>query len=180
LAEMVNKNLERTARLVRSFKQIAVDQVSENKRDFDLIEYLNGVVFSLYPEIKDTKIKINIKSAPVLILNSYPGVFSQIFTNLILNSIYHAFNKDEKGNLSIEISKSNDELKIVYKDDGKGISTENLKVIFEPFFTTDREHGRTGLGLNVVYNILTNKLRGTIKCESKEGEGVSFLLHIPL
>jgi len=180
LAEMVHKNLERTARLVKNFKQIAVDQVSESKRDFDLIEYINGVIHSLYNEIKDRKININVKSSPVLILSSYPGVFSQILTNLILNSMYHAFKKDEKGFITIEILKSNDEIRIEYNDNGKGISKENLSNIFEPFFTTDREHGRTGLGLNVVYNILTNKLNGTIKCESTEGNGVSFTMIIPL
>jgi len=180
LAEMVNKNLNRTARLIKSFKQIAVDQVIESKRDFDLIEYLEGVIHSLHNEIKDTKIKINTKSSPALILNSYPGVFSQIFTNLILNSIYHAYNQDEKGTILIELSKDEGKLKIVYNDDGKGISSENLLEIFEPFFTTDRLHGRTGLGLNVVYNILTNKLNGTIKCESKEEEWTRFIISIPL
>jgi len=180
LAEMVNKNLDRTARLVKSFKQIAVDQISEKKRDFDLIEYLNSVIHSLHSEIKDKKFNINIKSSPVVALNSYPGAFSQIFANLILNSFHHAFHKDGDENILIEISKNKDELKIVYSDDGKGISKENLTEIFEPFFTTDREHGRVGLGLNVVYNILTNTLKGTIKCESSEGEGVSFIIRIPL
>ncbi len=180
LAGMVNKNLNRTARLVKSFKQIAVDQVIESKRDFDLIEYLHSLIHSLSNDLKNTEIQIGIKSSPALILNSYPGVFSQIFTNLILNSIYHAFDKNTKGSITIEISKSNDELKIVYDDDGQGITKEDLTEIFEPFFTTDREHGRTGLGLNVVYNVLTNTLKGTIKCESIEGKGVSFTILIPI
>jgi len=180
LAEMVNKNLNRTARLVKSFKQIAVDQVIESKRDFDLIEYLNSLIHSLSNDLKNTEIHIGIKSSPALILNSYPGVFSQIFTNLILNSIYHAFDKNEKGSISIALSKNDDELKIIYEDDGHGITKEDLTEIFEPFFTTDREHGRTGLGLNVVYNVLTNTLKGTITCESTEGEGVSFTILIPI
>jgi len=180
LAQMVNKNLERTARLVKSFKQIAVDQEVEKRRDFDLIEYLNSVIHSLEGELKEKQIEINIQSSPVLILNSYPGVFAQVFTHLILNSFYHAFDKDEKGLIVIEISKNKEELEIIYKDNGKGISKENITEIFEPFFTTAREFGKTGLGLNVLYNILTNKLHGQIKCESKEGQGVSFVISVPL
>lgn len=180
LANTIHKNLERTAHLVKSFKQIAVDQRSDEKREFDLIEYLNNLIYSIRNEIKDKKIKINIKSDPVVILNSFPGIFSLIFTNLILNSIYHAFGKNKKGSILIEIIKENQKLKIQYKDDGKGVSKENLAEIFNPFFTTGRADGKTGLGLNIVYNSLTNKLKGDIKCDSKEGKGVVFTIFIPL
>jgi len=179
LADMVNNNLQRTSRLVTSFKQIASDQISEKKRNFDLIEYLDSLIFSIENEIKNKEININVISDPVMILNSYPGIFSLVFSNLIFNSIYHAFDKNTHGKISIEIIKGSQELKIIYKDNGKGIPEENLVEVFEPFFTTGREHGKIGLGLNILYNSLTTKLRGTVNIASKEGNGVVFTIIIP-
>ena len=99
----------------------------------------------------------------------------------ITNSIRHAFEKKEKGTITIDVLiNQNNHLVFVYKDNGKGISKENLPKIFEPFFTTNREEGGTGLGLNIVYNLVTSTLNGTIECESVENEGVSFILVLPL
>lgn len=180
LAKQINTNLERTAHLVRSFKQVAVDQTSEEKREFNFKEYLNDIILSLDNVIKQTNLDIEINCKEDIIIKSYPGALYQIISNLILNSIRHAYEQKEKGTIMIDISMENDNINILYKDDGKGISKENLPKIFEPFFTTNREAGGTGLGLNVIYNIVTNNLKGTIKCDSKEGEGVIFAIKFSL
>jgi len=180
LATMINLNLGRTAHLVRSFKQIAVDQTSEEKRKFNLKEYIDEVLFSISNVVKKTNLDIEVNCEDDITINSYPGAFSQIISNLILNSIRHGYQTKEEGNIFIEISTNTHTLELKYKDDGKGISQENLPKIFEPFFTTNREKGGTGLGLNVVYNIVTNNLNGTIDCKSKLGEGVLFTMRFPI
>jgi len=176
LASSIYKNLYRTANLVKSFKQIAIDQTSEEKIEFNFKKNINDILLSINNIIKKTKIVIKIECDNDLTINSYPGCFSQIFTNLIINSVRHAYRRDEQGNILIEVVKKNDILTIVYKDDGQGIEEKNIDKIFEPFFTTNREEGSTGLGLNVVYNIVSNNLKGIITCKSKVGEGAQFML----
>lgn len=180
LAIRINLNLNRTAQLIKSFKQVAVDQTNENKRVFNLKEYFQDIIFSLDNLLKKTKIKITIEAKEDININSYPGAYSQIITNLIINSIRHAFKENEKGKIIINIEKINNKLQITYIDNGKGIPKENLSKIYEPFFTTNRKDGGTGLGLNVIYNIVTSNLKGTIECKSKIGEGVVFKLLMPL
>ena len=179
LAIIINLNLVKTVNLVKSFKQISVDQTSEEKREFNLKEYIEEVILSLSNIVKKTNLTIHIKCDKNIMLISYPGAFSQIISNLILNSIKHAFQKKEKGDIFLEISTYNDTIKFEYKDNGKGIKKENLEKIFEPFFTTNREEGGTGLGLNVIYNIIKNNLKVTIDCKSIENKGVKFTIIIP-
>lgn len=97
----------------------------------------------------------------------------QIITNLIVNSLIHGYTKEQVGAITIDVKLEDDYLKLVYSDDGKGISKENLKKVFDPFFTTNRESG-TGLGLYIIYNLVTHKLKGEISCESEVGVGVRF------
>jgi len=179
LTQMITLNLSKTAELVKSFKEIAVDQTSERKRNFNIKEYLDEVVFSLYNILKTTKIKVLITSKENISITSYPGAFSQVISNLIINSVRHGFEHEKKGNINIDITKINNNLQIQYIDNGKGIKKENLPKIFNPFFTTNREGGGTGLGLNIIYNIVSNNLNGTITCESIEGEGVLFNIILP-
>lgn len=180
IAEQINKNIERTAHLVRSFKQVAVDQTNENKREFELTYYLNEVVFSIDNVVRKTNIKIEIKSLESININSYPGAYAQIFTNLIINSIRHGFDEKEKGKITINLLLEKNNLKIIYKDNGKGINQKDLALIFDPFFTTNREKGGTGLGLNIIYNIICTQLKGSIDCSSEIGHGVTFLIKIPI
>lgn len=180
LNKTINTNLIKTAQLVKSFKQISIDQSSEEKRSFNIKQYLEEILLSMTNIIKKHNIKINIYCDDNIVLNSYAGLFSQIFTNLILNSINHGFKDKIEGKIDIKIEKQNDKLKIIYEDDGKGILQENIQKIFEPFFTTNRQNGGTGLGLNVIYNIITNTLKGNIKCQSKENEGVIFIINFPI
>lgn len=176
LAKSININLEKTAKLVKSFKEVAVDQSSDDKRKFKIKEYLDDVILSIRNITKKTKIKINIDCDSKIEVYSYPGSISQIITNLILNSLNHAYDIDDEDIITISIKKEDKNIVIIYSDYGKGISRENLSKIFDPFFTTNRDGGGSGLGLSVIYNIVTKKLNGTIACESEENKGTTFMI----
>lgn len=176
LASSILANLRRAAEQVKSFKQVAVDQSSEDIREFDIKEYIEETLLSLRNKTKKTKHIISVNCPPNVKIKSYPGAFSQIVTNLLMNSLIHGYDKDDAGHININVSVEGDTLTLIYQDDGKGIKKERLTKVFDPFFTTNREGGGSGLGLNILYNIATNQLRGAIKCESEENEGVLFII----
>lgn len=180
VAHLVLRNLERTAELVSSFKQVSVDQTSEEQRQFEMHEYVNEILVSLSNILKHTNLDIRLHCKKPLTIRSYPGAFSQILSNLIINSNIHGYPDKESGIIDIDIKLVEDRLIIVYQDDGKGISTRNLPKIFDPFYTTNRENGGSGLGLNIIYNIITSQLHGSIKCESQLGSGVTFTISYPI
>ena len=182
LARSININLVKTADLVRSFKQVAVDQSSELKREFSFYSYITETLISIKNITKKSKVNIKIDCSKELKIQSYPGVFSQVVTNLVLNSLLHAYDKGTSGEIVISIASTNDdnEYLMTYKDDGKGISEENLNKIFDPFFTTNREEGGSGLGMSIIYNLVTTKLNGDITCESEVGVGTKFLITMKL
>ena len=113
-------------------------------------------------------------------VESYPGAFSQIATNFIMNSIMHAYDDEDEGKMVFEIHLDGREVTVEYTDDGRGIPEENLAKIFEPFFTTKRGEGGSGLGMHIVYNLVTQKLGGSINCESRVGTGTKFTLKLPI
>ena len=175
LYSVINSSLSRTANLVRSFKQVAVDQTSENKRIFNLFDYINETLLSIKTVTQKQNMDITVKCNKEYVLNSYPGAFSQIITNLIINSISHGFTNEKKGEILIEVViEKNKILKLIYKDNGVGISKKNLSKIFDPFFTTNRQKGGTGLGLNILYNIVSSTLNGHLTCKSELNHGVEF------
>ena len=175
-ANIINRNLERTADLVRSFKLIAVDQSSDERRTFNVNTYISEILTSIHHITKKSRMKIIASCDAGLVINSYPGAFSQIISNLIINSSIHAYPNNELGEILITVRKIKGAIRLVYRDDGVGISEDNLGKIFDPFFTTNREHGGSGLGLNVIYNIVTNRLKGKIECTSKQGHYSQFLI----
>jgi signal transduction histidine kinase/ligand-binding sensor domain-containing protein len=177
--KLILSNMERTATMIQSFKQVSVDQSTENRRNFKLKSYTEDVIRSLYPKLKNRKIDINVNIDEELEIDSYPGAYSQIITNLVLNSITHGFDEKHEGMIELKVINKKRELVMEYKDNGKGIYKENLKRIFNPFFTTNKKVG-TGLGLHIVYNLVTLKLKGSIECSSKPDEGVLFKIQIPL
>jgi ligand-binding sensor domain-containing protein/signal transduction histidine kinase len=178
-ARLILSNMERTANLVQSFKQVSVDQSTSQKRKFKLKGYIEDVIRSLYSVLKKRKITIELDMDDDLELDSYPGTFSQIITNLVLNSLTHGYDELDEGRIVIMARINNDRLVFEYTDDGKGISEENLGKIFEPFFTTDKKIG-IGLGMHILYNLVTQKLCGTITCESELNTGTGFRIDIPL
>jgi len=123
--------------------------------------------------------QINLNCSNDLVINSYPGILSQLFSNLILNSFLHGFDQ-EKGIINIDIESQNNDLIIQYNDNGSGIPEENESRIFDPFFTTNRQNGGTGLGLFVIYNLINHKLNGTIQYDRDFTPGVQFIIQIPL
>jgi signal transduction histidine kinase len=164
--------------MVQSFKQVSVDQSTEEKRKFKLKEYSEDVLRSLSPKFEGKNINLTMDMDEDLELDSYPGPYSQILTNLVMNSLLHGFEKKSKGNINLEARQKESELEIIYRDDGKGIPESDLAKIFDPFFTTAKRSS-TGLGLHIVYNLVTQKLRGDISCASKVNEGVEFRINIP-
>ncbi|MGV1099334.1 PAS domain-containing sensor histidine kinase [Thiovibrio sp. JS02] len=178
-AKLILSNLNRAAALIRSFKQVAIDQSGEGRRTFLLAEYLEEVCLSLRPILKNTPHRLEINCPADLALNSYPGAISQIVTNFITNSITHAYREGEAGCLRFDVALSGGNVHFRYSDDGKGMHEEEVRHVFDPFFTTNREKGGSGLGLHIVYNIVTQKLWGAIKCESRPGGGASFVLVFP-
>jgi len=182
-SELTLKNLTRAAELIHSFKQVAVDQTGEQQRTFVLKNYLHEILTTLRPNFKRTQHQVVIECDEEITLSSYPGIFSQIFTNFLMNSLIHGFKNKPEGQITITAHKSEEvknELMICYFDNGKGVPANIIKKIFEPFFTTNRQDGGSGLGLNIVYNLVTHKLKGTIQCDSVEGEGISFTILIPM
>ncbi|MCJ8297905.1 MAG: ATP-binding protein [Pseudomonadales bacterium] len=182
--EILLANLHRASQLIDSFKQVAVDQASENTRRFPVLDYVEQVLRTLHPRIKKTRIDIQLTGNSEVIIDAYAGYFSQILTNFIMNSIIHAFPETaehiEAECVHIDIQQQDQNLILTYSDNGQGMSEQDLARIFDPFFTTRRGHGGTGLGLHIVYNLVTQKFNGAIKCESKLAEGTQFTLTIPL
>jgi signal transduction histidine kinase len=179
-SSMVLSNLNRAADLIQSFKQVAVDQSSEEQRTFDLKQYLSEVLISLKPKLRTTHHQVEIRGDEAIALNSYPGALSQIITNLVMNSLTHAYSREDAGHLVFDFKQEGEQIILEYSDDGKGIPKENLSKIFDPFFTTKRGQGGSGLGLHIVYNLVTQKLNGTIECESQVGVGTKFIIKLPL
>ena len=177
---IVVTNLKRAEELIKSFKQVAVDQTSNENRTFDLKVYLDEILLSLKPKLKKTRHSVEIICPSSLIVTSNPGAFSQILTNFIMNSIIHGFDGIDSGKIEITVSLNDGKLTLEYKDNGVGMSEENVSKIFSPFFTTKRDEGGSGIGTHIVYNLVTRNLNGKIACESSHGNGIKFNIEIPL
>ena len=178
-ARLIMNNAYRAAHLIHSFKQIAVDQTSEVRRPFGLKEYIEEIVSSLQPKFKKTCVTLVLDCAPEIVLDSYPGAFAQVITNLTLNCLEHAFEADTPGTIEISARMDGELVELHVSDNGKGIAPEVLDRIFDPFFTTRRGQGGTGLGLNIVYNLIAKQFVGTIAVASTLGQGTHFTLRIP-
>jgi len=174
------KNIERSAELVGSFKEVAVDQAGEVKRLFNLKEYVDSVLTSLHSKFKRTNYVISVRCPEDIELDSYPGAYSQILTNLLMNTLIHGFENRSEGKIDIDIKIDGEILDFAYSDDGKGISKDQIGKVFEPFYTTKRGEGGSGLGLYIVYNIVNASLGGTIRCSSAVDKGTTFNIKVPI
>ncbi|BAL25263.1 PAS-domain containing protein [Azoarcus sp. KH32C] len=179
LASLEN-NLHRAAGLVRSFKQVAVDQSSDAPRRFNVKEYLGEILDSLRPRLKRTPHTVSVECPDDLEIQSFPGAWSQILTNLIINSLQHGFTDDVAGHIEIVVREDAGTLWLTYRDDGRGMSADLARLIFDPFFTTRRSEGGSGLGMHIVYNLVTQQLQGRITCITAPGKGISFTITLPL
>lgn len=174
------RNMNRATDLISSFKQVAVDQTSAQRRRFKLDEVVHEIVLTLQPTLKHKPCRIETEIPADLELDSYPGALGQVIANLIDNAVLHGFEGRDQGIIRIEAaSLPNDSLRLVVRDDGRGIPADRQKHIFEPFYTTRMGLGGSGLGLHIVHSIATNILGGTIAVDSQEGQGAAFVLLLP-
>jgi signal transduction histidine kinase len=177
--QIILRNLQRAADLIHSFKQVAVDQSSGERRRFGLKAYIDEILLSLRPRLKKTAHTVEVDCPDDLVLDSFPGAIAQILTNFVTNSLLHAFDGIEHGHIRITVKREHDRVSLRYGDDGRGISPEHLGRIFDPFFTTKRGVGGSGLGLHIVYNLVTQLLGGTIHVASELGRGAQFTIVLP-
>ncbi|MEN8718652.1 MAG: ATP-binding protein [Oceanococcaceae bacterium] len=179
IGDMIVKNLGRAAELIQSFKQVAVDQTSGERRRFALKEYVEETLVSLRPRLKKLPYSVDFRCEEGLVLNGYPGAISQILTNLIMNSVIHGFEGRDHGRITIHAQHDGESVLLRYTDDGCGLSREARQRIFDPFYTTKRGQGGSGLGMHIVFNLVTRTLGGRITLPESE-QGATFELRFPL
>ena len=177
---IIYRNLNRAADLISSFKKVAVDQSNEEDRQFDVKELIDEVLLTLAPQLKKQPVSIEILCPDNLIVTSKPGPINQILINLIINSILHAFDGIEDKLITINVMNLSDQLSISYSDNGNGVDPSIKNKIFDPFITTKRGSGGSGLGLHLVYNLVTQALGGHIHLESDNEQGVLFEINFPV
>lgn len=179
---LLSRNLNRAATLIQSFKKIAVDQASDKARLINLHDYVDEIVMSLRPKLKHTEIEVLNRVPKTINLSIAPGALAQIITNLILNSLIHGFQDGTRaGQITLDAAQqSKDGFSLVYQDNGAGMTPEVLAHIYDPFYTTRRSTGGSGLGMNIVYNLVTSKLLGQIKTTSQLGQGLEIVMAIKL
>ncbi|WP_448208119.1 PAS domain-containing sensor histidine kinase [Azospirillum sp. sgz302134] len=179
-ARLLIANINRAAALVQSFKQVAVDQSSGERRRFDLKTYIDEILFSLRPRLKRTRLTVLVDCPDGLTMDGFPGALSQVLTNLVINAVIHAYGEGDTGTIRIDARPDGDGWVIVdFADDGRGIAPEHLPKVFEPFFTTKRGEGGSGLGLHIVVNTVRDVLYGTLSVQSAPGQGTRFTLRLP-
>jgi two-component system NtrC family sensor kinase len=176
--DILNKNLERAAKLIKSFKHVSEDQAGEALRKFNLGEYLHEILSTLNPKLKTTRHRVSIHCPNDIEIEGFPGAISQVVTNLVMNSLLHGFEGIEQGHITIEAEQQADKIVILYSDDGIGLNKESQAKIFEPFYTTKRGYGGTGLGMHLVYNLVSQALQGTIQLQ-QASHGCAFMITIP-
>lgn len=176
--ELVQLNLRKASELVQTFKRVAVNQSVEELVTFSLLDQIEEVIKTLEPTLKKTKVNISLSIDSTIVIHSYPGSFYHIVSNLIMNSLVHAF-PEKSGNIMVAVDQADERINIVFKDDGAGMSEDTSNKIFDPFYTTKRGAGGTGLGMYMTYNIVTQRLGGTIEVESVIDKGTTFIISIP-
>ena len=184
-AEITERNLQRSTELVKTFKQLAIDQHSEESRTIDFCDYVIEILLSLKPRLKRTKLKFCLDINEALTFKSNPGAISQVLINLIMNSAQHGFDLGSEGHIWLKASiepcpEHGKQVVITYKDNGKGMDKHTVENIYKPFFTKARHSGGSGLGMHICYNLITNSLGGSIDCQSAPGKGVLFRMAFPI
>ena len=174
-------NLNRAADLIQSFKQVAVDRSHAERRPFDLREATEQILVIVRPALKRSPLTLSVDIPPGIQIDSYPGPYGQVLTNLVLNAIAHGFPNRDSGSIRVDASRrGNDQVEVIFADDGAGMTEEIQRRAFEPFFTTRRSRGGTGLGLHIVYNLITRRLGGRVRLESVPDRGTTFRITLPL
>ena len=179
-SEQLVANLHRAGELIQSFKQVAVDRSHAERRQFSLGEATDQIIASLRPVLKRAPIGLSVDVPEGLIIDGYPGFYGQILTNLFLNAVNHAFADGRSGTISISARpRGADDVEMIFADNGSGMTPDVQRQAFDPFFTTRRNEGGTGLGLHIVYNLVTQQLGGRMMLESRPGQGTTFRIIMP-
>ena len=177
---LILRNAQRACELIESFKKVAVDQTSQNRRVFDLRTLANVVLNELSTTLRENQAGWELLIPAGIEMNSFPGDLEQIFAHLIMNSIHHGFEQRGSGQIVIDALVRDSMVEIRYLDDGAGIAPELKRKVFDPFYTTKLGYGGSGLGLFVVHNLVRGVLKGEIELDSDLGKGVTITLTVPL
>ena len=179
-AQQLVGNLQRAGELIQSFKQVAVDRSHAEQRIFNLSEATDQIIASLRPALKKASITLSVEVPESLVIDGYPGAYGQILTNLFLNAANHAFPDRRSGAIAISAKpRGSDDVEIIFSDNGVGMTPDVQRQAFDPFFTTRRNEGGTGLGLHIVYNLVTQQLGGRMMLDSRLGQGTTFRIIMP-
>jgi len=178
--QMLVANLDRAAKLVHSFKQVASDQSEQVRSQFTLSECLDSISVSMRPKLTQSHHRIELNCPTNIRMDSFPGAVSQSLTHLISNALEHGLDPAQPGTVSIDCHRNGKRVRITCSDNGGGIAPDILARIFDPFVTTGRGQGRVGLGLHIAYNLITATLGGRINCESSATTGTRFYIDLPL
>lgn len=179
-SSQLSLNLQRAGEMIQAFKQVAVDRSHAERRLFDLAEATDQIIASLRPTLRRLPVTLQVGVPAGIVLDSYPGPYGQVVTNLFINALTHAFPDGRTGTLAIEATTDGQTVEIRFRDDGVGMTAEVKRQAFDPFFTTRRGAGGTGLGLNIVANIVTRRLGGRIFLDTELGQGSTFRIVLPL
>lgn len=178
--ELSQHHLQRAANLVKNFKQIAVDQNIDETSSFNLHDKLESLIISFRHELKVKTASMILNCPRTLRMTTFPGALNQVITNLTMNAIHHGFADKDGGTISIDVSEQpDDSFCLKFSDNGCGIPEENRSKIFDPFFTTRRYEGGTGLGLNILYNLVSHKMHGSVSLSSRHESGATFVINLP-
>jgi two-component system NtrC family sensor kinase len=177
--DLINNNLGRAATLVQNFKLSGAIHIANEEEQFELRACIDLTLKSLQPLLKKHQVSCELLAGDNIQMNSYPGAIAQIITNLVTNSIHHAFADTTDKKISISLIQTPERVEIHYRDNGCGIGDDIRSKIFEPFFTTARRTGGSGLGLSIVYNLVTQKLKGDIVINPDQSQGASFDIRLP-
>jgi signal transduction histidine kinase len=180
-AEQLVANLQRAGGLIQSFKQVAVDSSSDDRRAFDLKLATEQVIASVRSRLLKSQSSLVIEMPSDIIMDSFPGPYGRVLTNLIFNAVTHGFTDEPGGHMLIKARRlGTEQVEITFADDGSGVPEEVQRHVFDPFFTTRRAQGSTGLGLYIVHNLVTQQLGGKITLASAPGKGTTICMTLPL
>ncbi len=173
-------NLKRAAHLIKTFKNVAVDQGGDRLEEFNIYQNIQGAIMATSPRFQEGRHQVELIGAEQVKIKSYPGSLLQVMTSLLINSLIHGFKDRPNGLVTIEFYTEQQQVIIHYRDDGRGLSKEEKQNVFEPFYTTERSKGGTGLGGHITYNLVTQRMQGSIRCDNNPGGGASFTISLPL
>lgn len=177
--DLLTNNLNRASELLTSFKHIAVDQISDKTRLINVSNYIDEIIQSLQPKLKQTNHCLKVHCDEDIEIYTHPGAIAQIIVNLIINSIVHGFENIDRGDITIDAKYHHGKLHLDYKDNGHGLSKEALNQLFDAFYTTKADKGGTGLGTHIIYNLVVDTLNGTIEASSKVDQGLNYHIELP-